>query len=367
MIGRRVLAQFDYPLFAGAVVLASIGLLGIYSATTHGADSGLFGRQIVWLVLGVAVCLAMLSIDYHILIENALLLYVGMVILLVAVLIFGREINGSRSWIRFGGVGLQPSEIAKIVLILTLSHYLAELNESRLERRHFFKLAGLTLIPVALVAMQGDLGTALTFLPILLGTALVAGLRLRFLAGLLIVFLCAAPLGWFTLKDYQKQRILVTLDPELDPSGVGYQTHQSLIAIGSGGFTGKGFGNGLQSQLGFVPEIHSDFIFALLAEERGFLGASFILLLYLLGLLRLTRIGETARDRAGILIVTGVASLVCFHVLVNVGMTLGVMPAIGIPLPLLSYGGSATISSFIALGLALNVHSRRFVYFGAGQ
>jgi rod shape determining protein RodA len=164
------------------------------------------------------------------------------------------------------------------------------------------------------------------------------------------------------LKDYQKQRILVTLDPDLDPQGIGYQTRQSQIAIGSGGLLGKGVGQGLQSKLGFVPEVHTDFIFALLAEEIGFVGASIILMLYLLVLMRLIHIAETARDRVGILIVTGVASLMFFHVVVNVGMTLGILPAIGIPLPLLSYGGSSILTTFAALGLALSVFQRRFVY-----
>ncbi len=364
MIGRRLFSQFDYPLFGGTLLMSLIGLLGIYSATTHGADDSLFFRQVIWLSLGVCACLAMLLIDYHILVDNAMVLYLLTALVLLGVLFFGTEVNGSRSWIRVAGFGAQPSELAKIVLVLALANYLSGLNQNYLGRRHLVTLAGLTLLPVVLVTLQGDLGTALTFFPILLGTALVAGVRARFLMGLLILALCVAPIGWFTLKEYQKQRIRVTLNPDLDPSGVGYQTNQSLIAIGSGGMTGKGFGNGLQSQLGFVPESHSDFIFALLAEERGFLGGAFILLLYLFGLQRLVRIGETSRDRAGILVVTGVASLICFHVVVNVGMTLGIMPAIGIPLPLLSYGGSATISSFVGLGLALNVHSRRFVYFG---
>jgi rod shape determining protein RodA len=214
-----------------------------------------------------------------------------------------------------------------------------------------------------LITIQGDLGTALMYLPILMGMVVVVGVRKQLLVGVLVVSLCVAPLSWFFLQDYQKQRILVTFDPGLDPQGIGYQSRQSQIAIGSGGLFGKGLGQGLQSQLGFVPEIHTDFIFAILAEEIGFVGSILILMLYLLILMRLIRIAETARDRVGILMSAGVASLMFFHVAINVGMALGIVPPIGIPLPLLSYGGSATVTVFAALGLALNVYQRRFVYY----
>jgi rod shape determining protein RodA len=362
MINLRGLAQFDYWLFLGAIAVASLGLVGVFSATTHGAMPNLHQRQLTWVVLGALVCLIVVLIDYHILIDNAFPIYAGMILVLIGVLIFGTEVNGSKSWVRVAGFNFQPSELAKIVVILVLSRYLTEINRPYLTRRDVMALAGLTLGPVVLVTMQGDLGTALTFVPILAGIMAVAGLRARFLVGVLIVVLCVAPIGWLTLKDYQKQRILVTMNPELDPQGVGYQTKQSLIAIGSGGITGKGFGEGLQGQLGFVPEIHSDFIFALLCEEQGLIGGGLFLALYLLGLLRLLRIGETARDRPGILIVTGIASLFFFHLIVNVGMTLGLLPAIGIPLPLLSYGGSVTLTTFAAIGLALSVHHRKFVH-----
>ncbi len=362
MLNRRIISQFDYLLFGGALLLSVLSLLAISSATSHGGQAGLLERQATRIVLGILICLVAMLIDYRVLIDYAFVLYGIGVLLLVAVLIFGNEINGSRSWIRVGGFGFQPSEVFKIVLVLALASYLAELNEKYLSRRHIVILASLTLVPVILVTMQGDLGSALTFFPILFGPMLVSGLRLRFLVVVLILVICIAPIAWLTLKDHQKQRILVTFNPELDPQGVGYQTRQSLIAIGSGGLSGKGFGDGLQSQLGFVPEIQTDFIFALLAEELGFLGGALVLILYLAGLLRLLQIGGMARDRAGILIVTGIASLICFHVVVNTGMTLGLMPAIGIPLPLLSYGGTSTLCTFLALGLVLSVYSRRFMY-----
>ena len=362
MLGTNKFSQFDYFLFLTAVVLALLGLLGIYSF--EGEEfGGIFVRQIVWIVLGITLCLVLSSVDYHFLADHAFLFYLCSLSILVGTLFFGTEINGSRSWLTFSGIGFQPSEMVKLVVILALARYLAECTEKRLHGKHFLILTMITLAPVFLVVLQGDLGTALTYFPILIVvTALVSGLRPRFLVGVLIVSGCLAPIGWSFLKDYHKQRILVTLDPELDPQGVGYQTRQSQIAIGSGGITGKGLGNGLQSQLGFVPEVHTDFIFALLAEEMGLVGGIVILMLYLYVLMRLTRIAEVARERVGILIVAGVASLIFFHIAVNIGMAIGILPAVGIPLPLMSYGGSSTLTTFAALGLALSVYRRRFVH-----
>ncbi|MDA2934487.1 rod shape-determining protein RodA [Acidobacteria bacterium AH-259-D05] len=362
MSARGFLSNFDYFLFLAALILALIGALGIYNAGVEEGDYSLFARHLLWIGLGVGICFLVTSGDYHFLADHAFLFYGLSTLLLVWILFFGREINGSKSWLTFGGISFQPSEITKVAVILVLARYLSEISESYLRRRHFFILASLTLLPMILIILQGDLGTALMYLPILFGVAVVAGLKMRFLVGILMVSLCIAPLGWFSLKDYQKQRILVTLDPGLDPQGIGYQSRQSQIAIGSGGLFGKGLGQGLQSQLGFVPEIHTDFIFAILAEEIGFVGSIFILMLYLLVLMRLILIAESARDRVGILIITGVASLIFFHVAINVSMTLGIAPPIGIPLPLLSYGGSSTVTTFAALGLALNVHQRRFVH-----
>ena len=358
---RSILAQFDYYLFGAIVVLSLFGVLGIYHAGAQSGD-GVFLRQLVWIGLGLGACLFIMSVDYHFLANHAFLVYGLSVILLVGVLFYGTEVNSSRSWFAIGNIRIQPSEIAKVALILFLAQYLGEISESYLRRSHLLILLFVTALPMLLIVLQGDLGTALMYLPVFVGITIVAGLRIRLLLVLLLILGCLAPAGWYFLKDYQRQRILATLDPELDPQGIGYQTRQSQIAIGSGGVFGKGLGQGLQSQLGFVPEVRTDFIFALLAEETGFTGAVIILMLYLLVLMRLARIAETARDRVGILIVTGVASLIFGHVAVNLGMTLGVLPPVGIPLPLLSYGGSATVTTFVAVGLALNVYQRRFVY-----
>lgn len=357
MLNRRLLTQFDYLLFGTALALALLGVLGVYSANPE-----LYLDQLFRVGLGIFVCVIVVYIDYHFLLDHAFLIYAVSALLLVGVLFWGSEIHGSRSWINIAGFSFQPSEVSKIVLILVLTRYLTESGADRPGRRQLIISGILTFGMVALVILQQDLGTAIMYLPVAASILIVAGLRLKLLVSLLLIVLCLAPLGWCGLREYQKQRVLVTLDPDLDPQGIGYQTRQSQIAIGSGGFLGHGLGKGLQNQLGFVPESHTDFIFALLAEEMGFLGGSLILLLYLLVLARLTSIGEQARDRAGILIMAGITGLIFSHVVVNVGMALGIVPPIGIPLPLLSYGGSATIAAFISLGLALNVSCRRFFY-----
>lgn len=362
MVSLRLFLRIDYLLLLLALVLSLIGALGAYSAETPGGPENTFVRQLVWIGLGLCVCLAVAAVDYHLLTDYAFLLYIGAILMLLAVLLFGVEIHGSKSWLAVGPVRFQPSEFGKLVLILTLARYLAAIEGPSVRRRHFLAITLLTLVPMGLVILQGDLGTAMMYFPILLAVILVAGLRLRFLVGLLALMLCMAPAGWFVMKNYQRQRILATLNPELDPQGVGYQTRQSLIAIGSGGLFGKGIGQGDQSQLGFVPEIHSDFIFSLIAEEAGLVGASVILLLYLLVLMRMVHIADVSRDRTGIFIIAGLVALIFSHVVVNLGMTLGLLPPIGIPLPLLSYGGSFTLVIFTAIGIALSAYSRRFVH-----
>lgn len=356
------LAQFDPQLLALTALLGMIGLAGIYSATLHGANPSFFSRQVAWLAIGGVSFLLFALGDYRWLTEKAHLLYWSTNIILFAVLLFGKEISGSRSWVGIGGFGGQPSEFAKITLILALTRQLADFGDQKLDLRHIMPLMLTTLVPIVLVVLQGDLGTAITYLPILFGIIAVIGFRLRFLFVSLAVAILGAPVIWLALKDYQQQRILATLDPSMDPHGIGYQASQSLIAIGSSGLNGKGLGQGLQSQLGFVPEIHSDLIYSLLTEEWGLMGGTIILSLYLMLVLRILWVGERATDRVGIVLVSGVASLLAFHVVINIGMALGLVPLIGIPLPLLSYGGSSTITFLIALALITSVYRRRFLY-----
>lgn len=360
MIRRRFRAGLDPVLVILVLALSLMGGVGVYSAAEPGS-SGIFFRQLIWIALGIGVCAVLVSLDYRVYTDYAPVWYCGGLVLLVLVLLYGSEINGSRSWLVLGPVQVQPSELGKLAVILTLAKSLAGLNRRHPGTWNLLKVGFLTLVPIVLVVLQGDLGTAIMYIPIMLGIVVVAGLRLRILVWCLLAVLCASPAVWIYLKDYQKQRILTTLDPELDPQGVGYQTRQSQIAIGSGGVFGRGIGQGSQSHFGFVPEIHSDFIFALLAEETGLIGAGTVLLLYLLVLMRLIGIAVESRDRTVILVVTGVVSMISSHVLVNVGMALGLLPPIGIPLPLLSYGGSFTIVTFAALGVALSAQAQSYV------
>lgn len=361
MFDRRIFSQFDYLLLGLAICLSLIGLVGIYSAgSTVGAT--VYMRQSLWIVLGTLACLMVVLVDYRVLTDYAFLIYGGLIAVLIGMLFFGTEINGSRSWLSLAGVSIQPSELGKLAIILALTRYLSELHQNHLSKKHLLAPFLMTLLPMGLIYLQGDLGTALVYLPIALGVLLVAGMRVKILVIALLVALCLAPIGWLALSNYQQERILTTFDPERDPQGFGYQTRQAQIAIGSGGLTGQGLGNGRQSGLGFVPEIQTDFIFALLAEELGFVGGIAILILYLTLILRLLSIAEKARDRNGVLIVSGIVSFLVFHVLINVGMTLGLSPTVGIPLPLVSYGGSATLTTFISIGLAINIYYRRFVY-----
>jgi rod shape determining protein RodA len=358
---NRSWGQFDFLLLGLVAALSLLGVLGVYSA---GLSSGgrFYSGQLLRIGLGFGVCFIVMLFDYRKLVERAFVLYILALLILAGVLIFGSEVNGSRSWIHVGGLTFQPSEFTKIVVILAVIRLISDSREEFLTHRRLVNVGLVCLIPIVLIILQRDLGTAIMFIPVVGGILLAAGLRRRLIIGVLILGLVSAPVVWFGLKDYQRQRVLVTLDPGRDPLGIGYQTRQAQIAIGSGGLLGRGIGEGRQSQLGFVPESHTDFIFALLAEETGFLGAASILLLYFLLLSRLITVGAEAKDRAGMLIIAGVVAFIFSHVLINVGMALGIIPPIGIPLPFLSYGGSSTLTTFAAIGLALSVGLRRYMY-----
>jgi rod shape determining protein RodA len=273
----------------------------------------------------------------------------------------GKLVFGSRRWIRIFGFNFQISEFVKLVIILLVAKYLSELKSDELGIGDLLKLGGLVGIPAALVMYQPDLGTGLTFLPVLAAGVLIAGLRWRYVAVIAIVCALILPIGWLVLKDYQRARLVTFIDPSKDPRGSGYQVIQSKIAVGDGGMWGRGVTRGTQTQLRFLPVPHTDFIFSAFAEEHGFIGVVVVLGLYFLLLLQIVQNAQMAPDRAGMYICMGVATLLLFHVLVNVGMVVGRMPVTGIPLPLMSSGGSNMFSVFIMLGLVNNVRLRRFV------
>jgi rod shape determining protein RodA len=277
------------------------------------------------------------------------------------VLAVGRWVFGSRRWIRILGVNFQISEFVKLVIILVVARYVSELRSDEVTPRDLLKLGGLVGIPALLVMYQPDLGTGLTYLPVLAAGVLIAGIRWRYLAIIALVGALALPVGWYFLKDYQRTRLVTFLDPSGDPRGAGYQVIQSKIAVGDGGVWGRGVTRGTQTQLRFLPVPHTDFIFSAFAEEHGFVGVVVVLGLYFLLLMQIVQNARMAPDRAGMYVCMGVAALLLFHVLVNVGMVVGRMPVTGIPLPLMSSGGSNTFSVFMMLGLVNNVRLRRAV------
>jgi rod shape determining protein RodA len=302
------------------------------------------------------------QIDYHTLMGQVPVLYALTVALLVGTYLVGSTIFGSRRWIGYGSARLQVSEFAKLVIILLVARYLSELKGDRLESRELFKLVGLVGIPLVLVLKQPDLGTSLTYIPILAGGIFLAGLRWKYIAIIAAIAALALPIGWnFVLKDFQKARLVSFIDPSKDPKGSGYQVIQSKIAVGQGGMWGRGVTHGSQTQLRFLPVPHTDFIFSAFAEEHGFVGVVVVLGLYFLLLMQIVQNAQLAPDRAGLYICMGIAALILFHLLVNVGMVVGRMPVTGIPLPLMSSGGSNTLSVFLMLGLVNNVRLRRFV------
>jgi rod shape determining protein RodA len=284
------------------------------------------------------------------------------VVALLGVLLIGKQVFGSRRWIPLaGGFHLQVSEFVKLVIILLVARFLTELKTEDLEGRDMAKIAGLVLVPMALVMKQPDLGTALTYVPVLIVGMFLAGMRRKYLVAIGVVVLLVLPVGWTVLKDYQRARLVSFLDPDHDPQGTGYQLIQSKIAVGAGGMWGKGVTKGSQTQLRFLPVPHTDFIFSAFAEEHGFVGVIVVLALYFVLIMQIVQNAQTASDKAGMYICMGVAALLLFHVLVNVGMVVGRMPVTGIPLPLMSAGGSSVLSNFLMLGLVNNVRLRRFV------
>jgi rod shape determining protein RodA len=352
----------DWPLLVLSVVIAGLGILQIYSATLDTRFSDAWWKQAVWVGGGLVLMWIMTRVDYHTLLGQVPILYGVILVLLLITPLVGTLVWGSRRWIPLGfGFRFQPSEFAKLVIILLVARYLSEVKARQLELRDLLKLGTLVLIPLALVAAQPDLGTSLTYLPILAIGIFLGGLRWQHAVAIAALAAVLLPAGWFVLKDYQKARLVTFIDPMKDPMGKGYQVIQSQIAVGAGGMWGKGVTRGSQTQLRFLPVAHTDFLISAFAEEHGFVGVVVVLGLYFLLLMQLVQNAQTAPDRAGMYICMGVCSILLFQLLVNAGMAVGRMPVTGIPLPLMSYGGSSMLSVFMMLGLVNNVRLRRFV------
>ncbi len=362
MLPRRFLDRLDLPTLGIALALAGMGILAIASATSgQPGRVGLWRVQLLWLAVAVCVGLVIVAVDYHVWAEFSLALHAGAVVLLVVVLFAGKEVSGNRSWLEIGPWTFQPSEVAKVTTCLVLAAYLSERVRGEVGLRQIVEMGAIVGLPVALVAAQPDMGTAITFVPVFLAALLLGGLRWRVIAGILVLGALLAPLAWMHLKDYQRERVLTVLDPERDPAGVGYQVRQSKIAIGSGKLAGKGLFRGTQSHLNFLPAQHTDFVLAVVAEELGFLGAAGVLLLFYALFYRGILAARSSQDRLGSHVCLLATAWLAGQVAVNVGMVLGLLPTIGVPLPLMSYGGSALVACVSAVALVANVRSRRFV------
>jgi len=354
--GRRL----DLVVLGSALCLAALGVLFVASATTGTRFQGLAARQAIWIAVGLGAMVAAILFDYRMLLKFSFAIYCACLLPLVYLLAFGARIANVRSWIRFGQFQFQPAELAKIATALLVAYLFENEDDARLHLSTVFKLGVIVGLPVLLVFLQPDMGLALTFLPLIFVGLFFGGLPARGWVAIVLVVVVIAGGGWFMLKDYQKARIGTFLNPDADVLGSGYQVRQSKIAVGSGGFSGKGFRGGTQSQLRFLPVQHTDFILAVIAEEWGFLGVILVLALFAALFLRALKLAQTARDRGGVFLVLGLTGMMFFSVVINASMMIGLAPTTGIPLPFVSYGGSSVATTFLAIGLILGVQYRRF-------
>jgi len=364
MFDRRLIMNFDWPTLLTASLISALGVVNIYSSTYphSGTATPLYLKQIYWLVLGFGILLLTLACDYRTFIRYGYPFYIFCLSLLVLVMVLGRTTSGSQRWLPLGIISFQPSELAKIGLILVMARFFTEKELAQGYGLRDLAIPFLLLgLPALLVFKQPDLGTVVLMGFIFLSILVFTGVQPRAWLTLGAACAVAAPILWFLLKDYQKTRLRVFLDPELDPLKTGYHITQSKIAVGSGGFWGKGFLKGTQSQLHFLPEQHTDFVFSVWAEEWGFVG-SFVLLFLLLFLVsRGLKIASSSKDRGGEVLAIGVSAMIFWQAFVNIGMVVGLVPVVGVPLPLFSYGGTSVITTLIGIGILMNVSMRRFM------
>ncbi|MGH7933823.1 MAG: rod shape-determining protein RodA [Candidatus Binataceae bacterium] len=365
-IDRRLLYHFDWTVFVLALALAAVGLLSVLSATYNGphhALDPLVIRQLIWIGVGATMMTAAALFDYRALGTYAYPVYVGTIALLGAVMVAGQATGGSRRWLNLGVVKLEPSEIAKLAMVLVMVRYLREEPpRGGWSVRQLLIPAILLAVPVVLVLKQPDLGTALILILITATLIFVGGLNWRTMVVVVLAAMLAAPVAWHYLKPYQRERLVSFLNPQSDPLGSGYHIIQSEIAIGSGGAWGKGFLKGTQARLNFLPEQTTDFIFSVYAEQFGFAGTMLLLGLYMALIARGIWIAKHARDRFGSLLAIGFTGIIFWQVAINVGMASGMLPVVGITLPLVSYGGSSLIAMMMAMGVLISINMRRYLF-----
>jgi len=364
MFDRRLINSFDWGLLGITLVICGMGLILLYSAVSFDESSrqiSIFYKQIFWHGLGLIIMFFSLIFSYKHLDKWAPVIYICSIILLICVHMFGKHAGGSTRWLAIGPFTLQPSEPIKIAVIIMLARYFAHnVQKTGIAFRGLIVPMALTAIPFFLVAAQPDLGTAGTILLIAGSMAIFAKIDRRTLICCVLVAIVAIPIGWKILEPYQKERVLTLVAPDRDPLGAGYHIRQSKIAVGSGMAFGKGYMQGTQKKLSFLPEQHTDFIFSVLAEEWGFTGSIFLLFLFLMLIAFALNIAHGCRDSFGTILSAGVAAMIFWQVFINMGMVMGLMPVVGMPLPLISYGGSSVFTIFIGIGLLMNVSMRRF-------
>ena len=356
--------KYDWVLISSVLLLMGISLAVLYSISTAGNLSdgegiSVFWKQVIFSVLGIAAFILFAFSNYQSFKSYSSAIYFGTLLVLILVLIFGQNIRGTAGWINFGFFNVQPVELSKLTLIIFLASFI---SQKKMELGEIGRLvASLVLCGamIFLVIEQPDFGSAMVLISIWIGMTLVSGMSKKMIAAAIILGIIATSLTWFQLQPYQKDRVMNLFKPGIDPQGSGYNVLQSIVAVGSGGIIGKGIGHGSQSQLNFLPEKHTDFIFASIAEELGIIGSFLVLGLFLIIFYRMTIIARNAPDNFGYLVTIGVMLMFFVQVLENIGMNIGVMPVTGIPLPFLSYGGSSLIVSLAAVGIVMNVHSRK--------
>jgi rod shape determining protein RodA len=365
IVDRRLLPHVDWATIGALIALMAIGLAAIYSAKwdfVHQRPGREFWTQLYAVGISLVAFAVCLMIDYRTLAQRSLFLYGGLVALLLYVAFFGSVKNGSRRWIDFGPMNLQPSEFARIVMALTLAAYFAGVQRLGKSLKDIAIGAMFLAVPLVLILRQPDLGTAVTLVPVFAGMLFVGGLRMKWIVIAATTAVLLSPVVWYkVMSPYQKGRVMTFLDPELDPRGAGYQQLQAKITVGSGGLFGKGFGNATQSGgYGFLPEAHNDFVFSTWAEEHGFVGVLLAIGLYLFVIMRCLDAAKLAKDRLGAMVVIGILSGFAFQVVYNITMSAGLAPVKGLTLPLMSYGGSSLMATLAGFGLILNVRMRRF-------
>ncbi len=366
MFDRRLIQNFDWVLLGLVVIICATGIVNLYSAGyNRGEGTPLYIKQLYWLGVGLAVMCLTLTYDYRHLEKLSYPIYILSILLLVAVMVGGKMVSGSRRWLPLGPFAFQPAELAKIGIILALSAYFnRRIRTEAMGLKELIVPGVLVMIPVGLIIKQPDLGSGILVALVAASIILFVGVKWRTLMGCGLTLLLLSPVLWHFLKDYQRQRVLTFLDPGRDPLGAGYHILQSMIAVGSGQFWGKGFLQGTQSQLYFLPEQHTDFVFSVFAEEWGFAGSAVLLLLFTALALWGLSVARDCKERFGHLLAVGVTALIFWQIFINLCMVTGFLPVVGIPLPLFSYGGSSLITTLLGVGFLLNIRMRRYLFGG---